>query len=104
LFPVSQGTRQEDLAAAVRFVLPRTLAELIGGLSQVARSELERLRYLGPLRSYPPRHLAFEQYHDPNWLAGGGHAYEVLRTDGSVRSAVNGWLGDPEKLSTPYEV
>ncbi len=104
LFPVGKGSRHEDLAAAVRFVLPRTLSELIGGLSEVARSELGRLRYLGPLRSYPPRHLASDQYHDPNWLAGGGHAYEVLRTNESVRSAVNRWLSDPEKLSTPYEV
>ncbi|HXH12680.1 MAG TPA: hypothetical protein VNP04_23305 [Alphaproteobacteria bacterium] len=69
LFPISRGRRQEDLAAALRFFLPLLLDELIRGLNAAVARELSRLRYLGPLRSYPPRHLAFTHYHDPNWWA-----------------------------------
>jgi predicted ATPase len=104
LFPISRGRRQEDLAAAMHFFLPRTLDELIRGLSAAVEHELLRIRYLGPLRSYPPRHLAFAQYHDPNWLAGGGYAWEVVRRDARVRQAVNTWLASPERLQTPYEL
>jgi hypothetical protein len=104
LFPISRGRRKEDLAAAVHFFLPRTLDELIGGLNDAIALELSRLRYLGPLRSYPPRHLAFSQHHDPNWFAGGGYAWDIVRRDEGVRAAVNAWLGSEKRLQTCYEL
>jgi hypothetical protein len=104
LFPVSRGRRKEDLAAAVHFFMPRTLDEIIGGVRRAISEELARLRYLGPLRSYPPRHLAFSQYHDPNWYAGGGYAWDVVRKDAEVRKRVNAWLSAPDRLQTPYEL
>jgi hypothetical protein len=104
LFPISKGNRKEDLAAAVRFFLPRMIDELIRGLSDAISGQLSRLHYLGPLRSYPPRHLAFAQHHDPNRFAGGGYAWDVVRENPSVREKVNIWLGDKNKLSTPYEL
>ena len=104
LFPVSRGRRKEDLAAAVRFFIPRTLDELIQGISQAVVVELSQLQYLGPLRSYPPRHLAFSQHHDPNWFAGGGFAWDVIRRDARVREQINAWLTAPDRLQTPYEL
>lgn len=103
LFPVSRGNRSEDLANAIRFFLPRTLDELIKGLSGVLSDELRRLQYLGPLRSFPPRHLAFSEHEDANWYAGGGYAWDVVRRDDAVRAAVNRWLG-ADVLRTPYEL
>jgi AAA ATPase domain len=104
LFPISRGHRKEDLAAAMRFFLPRTLDELIRGVNDTVGQELSRLRYLGPLRSYPPRHLAFAQHHDPNWFAGGGYAWDVVRRDEHVRNALNSWLKAPDRLQSPYEL
>jgi len=104
LFPVSRGRRKEDLAAAVRFFIPRTLDELLKGIGRAIFEELGRLQYLGPLRSYPPRHLAFSQHHDPNWYAGGGYAWDVVRRDAQVRKTVNEWLSAPDRLQTPYEL
>lgn len=101
---VSHGRRQEDLAQAARLFLPRVLRDLVGGLATVLEAEIRRLLYLGPLRSYPPRHLAFAQNHDPNWFAGGGYAWDVVRTHEDVRRRVNRWLGDAERLKTPYEL
>ncbi len=104
LFPVSRGNRREDLASAVRFYLPRTLDELLKGLSGVLQGDLRRLSYLGPLRSFPPRHLAFSEHEDANWYAGGGYAWDVVRRNGEVRETINRWLGDKTRLSTPYEL
>ena len=101
---VRRGRRREDLGRAARLFLPGALRELVGGLGSAVEAELRRLRYLGPLRSYPPRHLAFSQHHDPNWFAGGGYAWDVVRTRGDVRQRVNAWLGDPKRLRTPYEL
>lgn len=41
-------------------------------MGEAFSNELFRLTYLGPLRSYPARHLAFAEDHDRNWKAGGG--------------------------------
>ena len=104
LLPISRGRRQEDLAQAARTFLPQILREIVGGLSDILESEVRKLAYLGPLRSYPPRHLSFSQHHDPNWFAGGGHAWDIVRTREDVRARLNEWLGDASRLKTPYEL
>lgn len=104
LFTISKARRKEELSAAVRSFLPRKIDEILRGVGQVVAGELSRLRYLGPLRSYPPRHLAFSQHHDPNWYAGGGYAWDVIRRDAGVRKLVNEWLSAPDRLQTPYEL
>jgi hypothetical protein len=105
LFPISRGNRREDLVAAVQFYLPRLLNDLVGGLAGELQRvfEFPRTRYLGPLRSYPPRHLAFAPDHDANWDAGGGWAWDRVRTDPEVRQRVNGWLG-AKWMKTPYRL
>jgi hypothetical protein len=102
LIAVSRGARKENLSAAVRLYFPRLLDEMIRGISEAITRELKRFQYLGPLRSYPPRHIAFSQQHDPNWFAGGGYAWDVVRRDVEVREKVNHWLGSKERLQTPY--
>lgn len=79
------------------------LHDLVAGLAWTLEAEIRRLRYLGPLRSYPPRHLAFSQHHDPNWFAGGGYTWDVVRTRDDVRRRVNVRFGDASRLKTPYE-
>jgi hypothetical protein len=103
LFPVSKGNRKEDIAQAVRFILPRTLNDLIKGLADALAEELKQLQYLGPLRSFPPRHLAFAEHQDANWYAGGGYAWDVVRKDSIVRAQVNEWLG-ADKMKTKYQL
>ncbi len=104
LFAISKGNRKEDLAQAIRFVLPRTLNDLVKGLGNAISDELKQLQYLGPLRSFPPRHLAFAEHEDTNWYAGGGYAWDQVRRDDATREAVNAWLGSPNLLKTPYKL
>ena len=98
---VSPRSRRKD---RVRRALLWALSKLMEGLGTAIEGEIWRLRYLGPLRSYPPRHLTFSQHHDPNWFAGGGYAWDVVRTNEYVRERVNAWLGDANRLKTPYEL
>ena len=103
-FTVSKGSRKEDLAKALKFFLPRTIDEMIQELNKALDTEISKIQYLGPLRSYPSRHLAFAEHEDINWYAGGGYAWDVVRRNREVRIKVNSWLSDSKKLSTPYEL
>jgi len=76
---------------------------LIDRTNDHLRELLDRLQYLGPLRSYPSRDLASKEYLDFNWFAGGGYAWDVVRNNADVRDKLNTWLGDSDKLKTPYE-
>jgi hypothetical protein len=102
LFPVAKGTRETDLISALQFFVPRTLNDLIAKVYSLLESELHSLVYLGPLRSYPSRFLHLSEDNDPNWYAGGGHAWDLVLKDGKLRDKVNEWLSDDKKLSTPY--
>lgn len=64
---------------------------------------LDRLEYLGPLRSYPSRDLVSKENLDPNWFAGGGYAWDTVRKNADVRDKLNTWLGESDKLKTSYE-
>jgi len=103
LSPISKGNREQDIAKAVGRYLPRILDDLVKGISNALADDLKRLQYLGPLRSFPPRHLAFAENEDANWYAGGGYAWDMVRRDDKVREAVNTWLGSA-KLQTPYNL
>ena len=82
----------------------RNLNELIVEIAETVQKELNSLQYLGPLRSYPPRHLAFLEYHDANWFAGGGYSWNVILRDAQVRQEINNWLSADDRLQTPYEL
>ena len=86
------------------FIISDDLDDLIVGIAETVQKELNSLQYLGPLRSYPPRHLAFLHYHDTNWFAGGGNEWDVIRRNAKVREEINNWLSDDDRLQTPYEL
>ncbi len=102
LIPISRNSREADLANAVEVWLPPALDDILRGVSDAITRELSRLCYLGPLRSYPPRHLHESEHEDPNWLAGGGFAWREVRTKARVREDVNAWLSEGGPLKTHY--
>ena len=104
ILAISRDRRRRGLAHATRLVLPDILHDLVGSISSILETEIRKLVYLGPLRSYPPRHLVASQHHDPNWFSGGGYAWDVIRTREDVRKRVNEWLGDSRRLKTPYQL
>ncbi len=103
LVAIGRGNREEELINAARLFIPRAIADLIQNINAAMQMQLGILTYLGPLRSFPSRHLAFSDDHDRNWLAGGGYAWDLVRTNWAVRRMVNKWLGS-DVLSTPYQL
>jgi predicted ATPase len=102
--PIRKEARLEDLGRVIENHLPSILEEVLLGVSDLIRQQLGKLSYLGPLRTYPPRHVGFSESNDPNWIAGGGSAWDTIKRNVPLREKVNGWLGDEEKLSTSYEL
>lgn len=80
------------------------LARLFFTVENHVKAELGRLSYLGPLRSYPPRHMAFADQDDTNRAAGGGRAWDRMRKSKKLRDAVNAWLNSKDRLQTPYRI
>lgn len=66
--------------------------ELLDWVNQTVSRPIESVTYLGPLRSYPPRHLIGIHDKEPNWFSGGGHAWDVLRRDSDLVARVNLWF------------
>jgi hypothetical protein len=99
--------RSIEWSKQLRLLFPREVSRVIALIAQAIVDNLTRdvsgLKYLGPLRSYPPRHLAFGEQRNDNWLAGGGFAWDVVRHDVAIRRLVNRWLG-AEFMKTPYEL
>ena len=81
-----------DFVTRVAGIFWHELADQLDGIHEVLRNSLESLRYLAPLRSYPPRYVIGMHDHDPNWFSGGGHAWDVLRQDPGVVAVVNRWF------------
>lgn len=104
IFAVSKENREKDLKNAVETFFPRLLNEILEGVYNSIDKTLGNLIYLGPLRSYPERHISFTKYNDPNWQAGGGLAWEIVRDNELIRNIVNNWLENEEKLKTPYRL
>lgn len=90
------GTRQQFFQA-----MRMDLADLVDVLGSCVSTAISRSKYLGPLRSYPPRHLAFSEDADLESHAGGGSAWRMIAEDETIRAKVNQWLS---KLKTPYRL
>lgn len=101
-------TKKSELIALTLNAANFALFNQVASIMQPIESEISRflnaICYLGPLRSYPPRHLVFSKYNDPNWYAGGGYAWDIIRKQQHVRDKINYWLEDPNRLQTPYKL
>lgn len=99
--PLSADGERIRLAAVG--VALQILEEIVCDLNRSVTKELGRLCYLGPLRSYPPRHLLLPEARDRNWFAGGGYAWEALARDDRLRARINEWLSS-DRLQTRYKL
>jgi hypothetical protein len=93
-----------DLGRSVRLFLPRMLTRFHSGVHQALTSSLKSLSYLGPLRSVPPRHMAFTESSALGHPAEGAQAWQELATNKPVRDKVNEWLSSDKRLKTPYRL
>ncbi len=83
--------------------LTSLFVSLVFDTHYLIEAELNKLAYLGPLRTYPARLMPAKHEQDPNWLASGGFAWQSIRDRHDLREKVNKWLG-AEFLKTPYKL
>lgn len=93
-----------DLGRSVRLFLPRMITRFHSGVHQTMTNSLKSLTYLGPLRSIPPRHMAFIEDAALGHPAEGAQAWQELSRNKEVRDKVNAWLRDDKRLKTPYQL
>ena len=96
---VGQGSA-DWVARVLRFEVERFFPTL----ELLVRRMSSRLSYLGPLRCYPARYFSGMSEQDPEWLSGGGRAWEELRRNPEALKAVNEWLTTPARLAKSYEL
>ncbi|MFC1452076.1 AAA family ATPase [Verrucomicrobiota bacterium] len=99
-----QFAKLGDLGRSVRLFLPRTLTRFHSGVHQALTGCLKSLSYLGPLRSVPPRHMAFAESGAFGHPAEGAAAWQELAANAEVRDKVNDWLSSEDRLKTPYQL
>jgi hypothetical protein len=102
LFMIQKEKRDESLRNHAKLFFPRIVAGLFDSVFAAFRGFFDRVDYLGPLRSYPPRHLAFDVEANGG-KAEGAHAWRVVLENAAVREKVNRWLSS-DFLKTKYEL
>ena len=79
--------------------------EYMKNIESAFSASLQSLSYLGPLRYFPNRDFSNEPRRgDPNWTSGGAAAWHWIRQGNLLRESINQWLGDSDKLRTPYKL
>lgn len=99
-----QTNSESDLAAWYEFQV--VLTRLITGPGQIIRDILEGFRYIGPLRTLPPRGWRPPAISAAAGWANGITAWQLLRDSASapLLEAVNRWFLTKERLDTEYSV
>ena len=86
--------------------LAALLDELMVGPLRLARDYLNTMTYIGPLREIPARGFRPRLSPDESRWAQGLAAWDLLYSDttGDLLQRVNHWLGEKDRLGTPYEI
>lgn len=96
------GIEREDDKSKFVFGL---ISTLIFGPFELARQQLRRLRFLGPLRETPKRNFTPLIQSAPERWATGLAAWDLLYSmDAKVIAEVSEWLGDLDKMNTGYRL
>ncbi|MFZ4775821.1 MAG: AAA family ATPase [Terrimicrobiaceae bacterium] len=100
--PIERERRAESLRAHASQFLPRLVNGLFDLVGESVQGFLGKLDYLGPLRSYPPRHLSLDSI-DESGKSEGTVAWQTVLRNSEIRDKINRWLSS-DFLSTRYEL
>lgn len=98
--------RDEAIKKSIILNFPTELNTILSDIFDLLDSQFSELKYLGPMRSYPPRQLLSDNdinSFEPNYFSGGEFAWHRLREDQELREKVNTWLSS-DKLKTKYKL
>jgi len=99
---IGKESRADDLRRHARQFLPHLTTGLFDMVSEALEAFFAKLEYLGPLRSYPPRHLSLDSI-DESGKSEGTDAWQTVLRNSEIRDKINRWLSS-EFLTTRYEL
>jgi len=77
--------------------------DMVEAIRSTWMNDLQNMKYLGPLRSYPNRHIIYKGYRENKTNDSGNDAWEELFRR-EMRDKVNHWLTSREKLQQKYRI
>jgi len=98
------GMRIEDMDALGGDIATIRILALIDEAFRSLRKELESFRYVGPMRTVPPRSYSSPRQRDESRWACGLGAWDALSGDESLRKRVSEWLGNESLMGTGYQI
>lgn len=109
-FAMQLSQLPEDGAVQATELLKMAASQMLEGIGRRVLAELQQVRYIGPLRSVPERHLRTPRYPDESRWSDGHGAWDVLSRaaeagdPGKLIPAVNEWLESKNRLGTDYRI
>ena len=86
-------------------IITSCLTSLITGPGEMIRNDLEKMRYLGPIREVPERNNVEVKSPDPSRWANGLAAWDALYSQGEeLIKKTNHWLASDERLDSGYRI
>jgi hypothetical protein len=80
------------------------VGRLLQASAALAKSLLDRFRYVGPIRQCPPRAYQPPRRRDEGRWADGLGAWDTIATNPTLRGEVSRWLSNPERCGTGYRI
>ncbi|NOY92019.1 MAG: DUF3696 domain-containing protein [Deltaproteobacteria bacterium] len=80
------------------------LDDLVTSAVEALRDQLERFRYVGPVRQSPPRHYHAPKQNDESRWAHGLGAWDALVRDEELRDQTSRWLAVRSRFDTGYRI
>lgn len=76
----------------------------VNSIFDLIKEEINKFRYLGPIRTYPDRFFGFDPGYDKDWSSYGTEAWYRLLNEKTLRDSINTWMANSKKLQKPYQV
>lgn len=102
---LSDNAAGDSFQVTIEALLAGTIRSIFcGAVSSVIR-DLNRCRFLGPLRATPTREFRSPRFVDPSrWASGLGAWDALVHSDGSLVDEVSQWMSDEDRLNAKCSI
>ena len=97
------GTTKRSGTRGNKLDFQEAISVILTGIGDTLNTELNKFRYIGPIREVPDRNYNPKHYNDESRWANGLGAWDSLTQNGEAfLRQVNNWMEDEERLATGH--